>query len=66
MLAYKYFMDELTPEQREECVLIWHCQPIDENGTDLPRVCRHLIPDYDVCFTVFKPIIFNSFMMRYE
>ena len=51
MLAYKYFMDELTPEQREECVLIWHTNPIDSNGTDLPRVCRHLIPDYDVCFT---------------
>jgi len=54
MLAYKYFMDELTPEQREECVLIWHCQPLDDNGTDLPRVCRHLIPDYDVCFTYDK------------
>ena len=54
LLAYKYFMDELTPEQREECVLIWHCQPIDDNGTDLPRVCRHLIPDYDVCFTYDK------------
>ena len=51
VLAYKYFMDELTPEQREECVLIFHCQPLDDNGTDLPRVCRHLIPDYDVCFT---------------
>jgi hypothetical protein len=32
-------------------VLIWHCAPIDDNGTDLPRQCRHLIPDYDVCFT---------------
>ncbi len=51
LMAYKYFMDELTPEQREECVLIWHCQPVDDNGTDLPRQCRHLIPDYDVCFT---------------
>ena len=51
MLAYKYFMDELTSEQREECVLVWHCAPIDDNGTDLPRQCRHLIPDYDVCFT---------------
>jgi len=54
LLAYKYFMDELTPEQRDECVLIWHCQPIDDNGTDLPRQCRHLIPDYDVCFTYDK------------
>ena len=51
LLAYKYFMDYLTPEEQEECVLIWHCAPIDDNGTDLPRQCRHLIPDYDVCFT---------------
>ena len=51
VLAYKYFMDELTPKQRKECVLVFHCAPLDENGTDLPRVCKHLIPDYDVCFT---------------
>ena len=51
LLAYKYFMDELTPEQRKECVLIYHCQPVDDNGTDLPRVHRHLCPDYDVKFT---------------
>ena len=51
MLAYKYFMDELTPEQREECVLIYHCSPIDENGTDLPRLHKHLVPDYDIRFT---------------
>mgnify|MGYP003116368141 CR=1 len=51
LLSYKYFMDELTPEQRRECVLIFHCSPIDENGTDLPRVHKHLCPDYDICFT---------------
>jgi glycosyltransferase involved in cell wall biosynthesis len=50
VMAYKYFMEGLTPEQ-EECVLIFHCAPVDENGTDIPRVCRHLIPDYDVKFT---------------
>ena len=54
LMAYKYFMDELTPGQREECVLVWHCAPIDDNGTDLPRQCRHLIPDYDICFTYEK------------
>ena len=64
MLAYKYFMDKLTPEQREECVLIWHCQPTDENGTDLPRVCRHLIPDYDVCFTYEKGGAFDDNKMN--
>jgi hypothetical protein len=51
LLAYKYFMDELTPEQRKDCVLIYHCTPVDDNGTDLPRVHRHLCPEYDVCFT---------------
>jgi glycosyltransferase involved in cell wall biosynthesis len=51
LLSYKYFMDGLTPEQREECVLIFHCQPCDSNGTDLPRIHRHLCPDYDICFT---------------
>ena len=51
LLAYKYFMDELTPEQRRDCVLIYHCSPIDDNGTDLPRVHKHLCPEYDVCFT---------------
>ena len=51
LMAYKYFMDYLTPEEQKECVLVWHCAPIDDNGTDLPRQCRHLIRDYDVCFT---------------
>jgi len=54
VLAYKYFMDELTPEQRDECVLVFHTQPCDDNGTDLPRVHRHLCPDYDICFTYEK------------
>ena len=51
LLAYKYFMDGLTPKQREECVLVFHCSPVDDNGTDLPRVHKHLCPEYDVCFT---------------
>ena len=54
LLAYKYFMDELTPEQRKECVMIFHCAPVDENGTDIPRVHRHLCPDYDINFTYYK------------
>ena len=52
MLAYKYFMDGLTPEQRKDCTLIYHCAPIDENGTDLPRVQKHLLPkEYDITYT---------------
>ena len=50
-LAYKHMMDKLTPEQREECVLVWHAAPSDENGTDMKAVCSTLLPDYPVIFT---------------
>ena len=64
MLAYKYFMDELTPEQQDECVLIFHCTPCDENGTDLPRVHKHLCSDYDICFTYDKSGPFDDEKMN--
>ena len=64
LLAYKYFMDELTPEQQKECVLVFHTQPCDNNGTDLPRVHRHLCPEYDVCFTYDKGGAFNDESMN--
>ena len=52
VLAYKHFMDGLTPEQRKECCFIWHSAPVDENGTDIMAVCNDLLPsDYKVIFT---------------
>ena len=60
VLAYKYFMDGLTQEQRDECVLVFHTQPCDDNGTDLPRVHRHLCPEYDICFTYEKGGAFDD------
>ena len=51
VMAFKHFMDKLTPEQRKECCLIFHTAPVDENGTDLPAVCESLLPDdYSVIF----------------
>jgi len=50
-LAYKHMMDKLTPEQRKECVFVWHSAPSDENGTDMRTVCKTLLPDYPVIFT---------------
>ena len=64
LLAYKYFMDKLTPEQQKECVLVFHTQPCDDNGTDLPRVHKHLCPEYDVCFTYEKGGAFNDESMN--
>ncbi len=50
-LAFKYFVEGLPEEERDDCVLIFHCAPNDPNGTDLPRLCRHLMPDVNVIFT---------------
>ena len=50
-LAYKHMMDKLTPEQRKECVFVWHSAPSDDNGTDMRAVCKTLLPDYPVIFT---------------
>jgi glycosyltransferase involved in cell wall biosynthesis len=50
-LAYKHMMDKLTPEQRKDCVLVFHAAPSDENGTDMKAVCKTLLPDYPVIFT---------------
>tara|TARA_B100001094_G_scaffold32216_1_gene26722 strand:- start:11339 stop:12745 length:1407 start_codon:yes stop_codon:yes gene_type:complete len=50
-LAYKHMMDKLTPEQRKECVLVFHAAPSDENGTDMRTVCSTLLPEYPVIFT---------------
>jgi len=50
-LAYKHMMDKLTPEERKDCVFVWHAAPSDENGTDMRAVCQTLLPDYPVIFT---------------
>ena len=50
-LAYKHMMDKLTPEQRKDCVFVWHAAPSDENGTDMRAVCKTLLPDYPAIFT---------------
>ena len=50
-LAYKHMMDKLTPEQRKDCVFVWHSAVSDDNGTDMRAVCQTLLPDYPVIFT---------------
>ncbi len=66
-LAYKHMMDKLTPEQREECCLVWHAAPSDENGTDMRAVCKSLLPDYPVIFTWDNHVngAFNDVEMNY-
>jgi glycosyltransferase involved in cell wall biosynthesis len=64
-LAYKHMMDKLTPEQRKDCVFVWHAAPSDENGTDMKAVCKNLLPDYPVIFTFDKGGPMNDEEMNY-
>jgi hypothetical protein len=43
IFSWKLFMDKISPEQRDKCVLILHTQPVDENGTDLPAVIEYFM-----------------------
>lgn len=51
ILAYKEFCDKLDPKKAEKCLFLLHCDPIDDNGTDLPAVIKTLCPNYPIKFT---------------
>jgi hypothetical protein len=52
ILAYRLFVDGLTPEQREKVVLVLHTEQVNEHGTDLNAVIETLVPqDYNIIFT---------------
>ena len=54
ILAFAEFMRKLPQEKREKCRFVLHTQPVDENGTDLPRVIRDVTPDVEK-YIVFSP-----------
>ena len=53
ILAWRLFLDQLSEEKAKKCTLIMHTDPIDENGTDLPRVVENFcVPNlHKVIFT---------------
>ena len=50
ILAFDEFRKSLPEEKRDKVCYIMHTQPVDENGTDLPRVVEHCAPDSKVIF----------------
>jgi glycosyltransferase involved in cell wall biosynthesis len=52
ILAYRLFVESLTPEQREKVVFVLHTEPVSEHGTDLNAVIETLVPkDHNIIFT---------------
>jgi hypothetical protein len=48
--AFKEFISKLPKEKADKCVLLMHTQPVDENGTDLPKVVLDNAPECNVLF----------------
>jgi glycosyltransferase involved in cell wall biosynthesis len=51
LMSFKTFTDKLSEEERNECALVMHTHPVDNNGTDLPAVAEALMPDLNVIFS---------------
>ena len=52
IIAYKLFLDNLPKEEVEKCLLLFHTEPVDQHGTDLPAVIKALCPPhYNIKFT---------------
>ena len=46
LLAFRYFLDKLTPEEAKKCAFILHTEVVSEHGTDLEEVRKVLFHDY--------------------
>ena len=51
LLAFQQFVNQLPPEKRSRVTYVMHTQPIDNNGTDLPKLIEHLMPEVNVVFS---------------
>lgn len=64
ILAFKIFMEKLSPKEAEKCALLMHTELVSEHGTDLIAVIRDLCPELvnNIIFTDSK---FNTKEMNY-
>jgi glycosyltransferase involved in cell wall biosynthesis len=65
VLSYKHFVEQLPEEEQKKCALVFHTQPVDDNGTDLRAVCQAMMPDQNVIFTYDKGGPFDDTKMNF-
>ena len=51
LLAFQQFVNSLPEEKRSRVTYVMHTQPVDQNGTDLPKLIEHLMPEVNVVFS---------------
>jgi hypothetical protein len=51
ILAFQAFFNTLTDDQKKRVRFLMHTQPVDDNGTDIPRVIQDVTPGLPVVFS---------------
>ena len=51
IMAFNQFCENIGEEKASKVALVMHTQPTDQNGTDLPRLARHLTPNANIIFS---------------
>tara|TARA_Y100000004_G_scaffold110964_1_gene124528 strand:- start:9171 stop:10595 length:1425 start_codon:yes stop_codon:yes gene_type:complete len=51
ILAFQHFVNQLPKDKRDKCTYVMHTAPIDEHGTDLPKLIESLAPEINVVFS---------------
>ena len=51
VIAFQRFIQGLPKDKADKCRLLFHTQPVDDNGTDLYAVLRDVAPDVKYAFT---------------
>ena len=54
IMGFKGFCDKIGKEKAKKVALVMHTNPVDNNGTDLPKVAQTLAPDCNVVFSTNK------------
>ena len=45
ILAWKLFLESISKEEAEKCLLVLHTEPSSDHGTDLPAVIEYFFPE---------------------
>lgn len=51
LLAYDYFLSQLSEEEQNQCRILLHTTPVEEHGTDLLTVLKDLLPNVKAVFS---------------
>ena len=65
ILAYTEFLNKLSTFERDNCCLVIHTEPIDDNGTDLRELTKQFMPEQNVVFTFDIQRTLNDDEMNY-